>query len=304
LPALPISQRAATGDDASHKKSLGAHFMNIDRIVLAASMLLAFTGAAGAQQLPFSAYVDVHGGANGGHQAGTFNGGSESYSDKWRDIEGGVSVRAALGLTPTVSAQFDAWTEAWHGRETDWDTVNSTNEYDYSGNRFGVGGHLTFRPSTDNLWGFLVSTGPAGGDSTFVTTAIEGAHDFAAWRLYAQGGLSFGATGDASTYNAQQAYGVLVANYYFTPDFALTGSVGYARATSTGTRADLVSLGGRLERKFASLPLSTYVQYQGWFARATTTHRIHGTRRPSQSSLACASRSASRRCGHWIRRLA
>jgi hypothetical protein len=235
--------------------------------------------AAPAEPLPFAAYFDIRGGGSTGNEAGTYDGGTDPYTEDWREGVAHVAGRAALGLTPLISAQFDTWTGAWQGHEHDWDDDYGDDEYDYNGSYFGFGGHLTFNMTPNSRWGFLGSVGLSDEYGTYGNIGIEGVHDFENLRLYIQAGFTPAISGQAQTYSSRYTHVTGLATYYFNPDFALTGGVGFSRENADGYVDDDTRWTVRLEKKFASLPMTAYIQYQGlhWNGRDDNPDSWSGT---------------------------
>jgi hypothetical protein len=225
-------------------------------------------GSASAQEvtgepLPFAAYLNLSGGWSSGDEAGTYDSAMESYTENWKETLAQISARAALGLTPHVSVQFDGWTGEWHGHEYDTDTTPDAYDYDYSGRFVGAGGHLTFHAGQNTRWGFLTSIGNSDDYGTYANFGIEGVHDFNNWRFYAQAGYTNAISGEAQIYSSHYTYVTAAATYYFNPDFALTGGVAFSRENAGSYQDDDLRWTARLEKKFANLPISAYLQYQG-----------------------------------------
>jgi hypothetical protein len=225
-------------------------------------------GGASAQEvpaapLPFAAYLDLHSGWSTGDEAGTFDGGSEAYTENWQEALAQVSARAALGLTPLVSVQFDGWTGGWSGHEYDADTTPYSEDYDYYGGFLGAAGHLTFNMTPTHRWGFLGSIGYSDEYGTYANIGIEGVHDLDNWRIYGQAGFTRAISGEAELSSSHYVYATALATYYFNPDFAFSGGVGFSRESANGYTDDDWRWTARLEKKFADLPFTAYLQYQG-----------------------------------------
>jgi hypothetical protein len=100
-------------------------------------------------------------------------------------------------------------------------------------------------------------------DDGFVNVGLEAAHEFGAFRAYAQGGYTFAVDGDASDDNLDAWYGIGKLTYYFNDNFAISGLAGYAQSSSDFVDEDDFAWGATIEAKPWDLPVSVYASYAG-----------------------------------------
>jgi hypothetical protein len=202
---------------------------------------------------PISGYVELRGGVESGS-------GSNSWDGPWTENGGvfGGAGRVAVGLSPNLTVQADAWTNVFSGTS---DVYGS-----YSDSYSGIAGHLSWRTMEGHLIGVFVSAG-AEGYGAFGTIGVEGVHNYGNWRFYGQAGVSGGFGGQAADESARDWYARGVVSYFFNPNLVLSGNLGIDQATDTsfgGTTIDGSTWGARLEYKPETMPVSVFAAYQGW----------------------------------------
>lgn len=211
----------------------------------------------------FYGYLDLHGGYDTWSERGTYCApGAIPYKYEAHGSVFGGSGHVAVALSPDFSFQADAWGNSWQGTAT-YTEPAYYDRYHYDNVFPGIAGHLTWREKG----GIFASYGrdPNWGD--FATVGLEAFHDFGKWRYYGQVGYTGAVNGYASNFNAKDWYGQGVVSYYFDPGLALSANFGadhYSDDTWGGLSGTGLNWGTRVEYKFASMPVSTYVAYQGW----------------------------------------
>lgn len=196
---------------------------------------------------PIVGYVDLH--VGGEQYDENYSDGTDSYSY----FNFGGMGAAAIQLDPSLSTQFDAWS-------------NTSNETDSSGDSYtytGIAGHLTWHTGPGTEVGVMGSIG-TDGDGLNGTVAVEGATNIDNFRLYGQAGVVHGLTGYDAEYDESQLYAAVEGDYFVNPDLMLSGNIGASTETENDEdNYSALSWGLKAEFKPQGSPVSFYGAYQG-----------------------------------------
>jgi hypothetical protein len=236
------------------------------RLTIACALALAASAAHAEDMLPGSAPIVPEGFAFNASLSGQYGRGVVD-ADSW-DI-GMLNAEAHAGR---IAGDFGLQADLWGGTAT----------YFFSGatdttGLAGVALHANKR-TADGLFGALVSLGisPEGYRDLFGNVAIEARKDFGAFTLGGQAGYTAALTRtDASSFSLRSPsawYGHAIGRWFATDDLMLAGDLGYATFRDVlGASGDTWSWGGRIERKFSSLPMSGFLGYRGYAWRQDAT---------------------------------
>jgi len=163
-----------------------------------------------------------------------------------------------------MSVQADAWTNVWTGSGSG-NQGGVPFSFDYTNPYSGIASHLTWR-TMEHLVGVFASVGSVTDRGAFGTVGVEAVHNFYNLRFYSQIGVSSAFSGSAADDSASDWYAEGVTAYYFTPNFRLSGNLGYDASSDNsagGTAVDTTRWGARLEYKPDSMPVSGFLAYAG-----------------------------------------
>lgn len=246
--------------------------MAVAAIFLSGSMAFA-GGAAGAPDAAASAkgaaYFEFHGGVDFGFDD-YYSHGVYGSSDYWHREDVGGAARASLELGPRTSVQGDLWINRY-----------GTTMRNYW---YGASAHLTLEPTERDQFGVLASIGAQDNydytlfslSRVYLTNfAAEWAHNADKWRLYAQGGYASNINNMAfiQGWDPQwreipfnNAYGVVVGTYFFTPNLALSAKFGIDKFSSSINWVDNnyeLQWGAKIEYRPDSSPFIGFLAYKG-----------------------------------------
>jgi hypothetical protein len=212
---------------------------------------------------PMSGYVELRGGWDGGGGSGVDDC-CGPHHDAWNgDVVGGAG-RVAVGLSPNTSVQADAWTNVWTGSGSG--DQGGPFSYSYSNAYSGIAVHLTRHTTEGHLVGVFASVGSVIDTGAFGTVGVEAVHNFNNLRFYGQFGVSGAFNGSAADDSTRDWYARGVTTFYLTPNFLVSGSLGYntwSENTGGGTTVNTTIWGARLEYKPDSMPVSGFLEYAG-----------------------------------------
>jgi hypothetical protein len=211
---------------------------------------------------PISGYVDLHGGWDGGRYSGVENC-CEPNHYTWNGGVFGGAGRVAVGLSPSMSAQADVWTNVYTGSGSG--NQDGPYNFGYTNTYSGIAGHLSWR-TEGQLIGVLASYGNEADTGTLGTVGAEAVYNLSNLRFYGQIGVSSGLSGSVADDSARDWYARGVTAYYLTPNFALSANLGYDTWSDNshgGTTINSPIWGARLEYKPDSMPVSGFVAYAG-----------------------------------------
>jgi hypothetical protein len=212
------------------------------------------SGAATPSSL-IAGYVEGHGAWESG--SSTHYDPSADGTGTWADTQIGGSARGAVSFGTNWSLQGDLWAGS----------VLGSNAVEG-----GATGHVTWHsPGDAALLGVFGSLGQGGWEAGQVGTAgVEAVLNGARWRLYGQAGIVGGLSGDASDHGERDAYTTLSADYFFNPNFFVSGNIGADKWTeNTGDASPEISWGARIEFKPDVSPVSFFAAYEGYGFKST-----------------------------------
>jgi hypothetical protein len=137
--------------------------------------------------------------------------------------------------------------------------------FDYTNTYSGIAGHLTWRTEGQRL-GVFASYGNEADTGTLGSVGLEAVYNLNNLRFYGQIGVSSGFSGSVADNAARDWYARGITAYYFTPNFVLSGNLGYdawSDKSDGGTTINSPIWGARLEYKPDSMPVSGFLAYAG-----------------------------------------
>ena len=205
--------------------------------------------------------LDAYGGVNfNGTQTWTYG---SVTTEKWDGGDFGLSAHASHKLGDRMSVQIDASAQT---ARYDYKSTRVTDTWTYYGSAI----HGTYQLSDSLYVGPIGSVGQVdyslAGTSGYGMLGLEAIYFSGDYRLYAQAGQVMAASGVDAHHAVRDNYAILLASYYFNPNLALSGSVGFDRYTSDDQNtwynpALQTRFGARIDYKPESMPFTLYASF-------------------------------------------
>ncbi|MCC6736455.1 MAG: hypothetical protein IT534_10065 [Bauldia sp.] len=182
--------------------------------------------------------------------------------DDWRNLILGGGGRGAAPVGSMLNIQLDAWFNFVMGNRQITRMISAGGG---DVGRGGIGMHLFADTAGGLNAGVLATAGAVTDFGMFTNVGVEASKAFGNFTVAAQGGFTFGLTGDAAASGYRNMYVRAGATAYLGPNTSIAANVGYNRTAMPGfdTAGMEINWGARAEHKLGTSPFTIFAAYHG-----------------------------------------